>query len=59
LFVLTWMNTASGAPRRVASSRLSVPTALTSKSSNGKSRALSCDGWAAQWITDLGAQLLE
>ena len=32
---------------RTASKRLSVPTALISKSSNGMEAALSCDGWAA------------
>ena len=44
----------SGQWRRAASSRLSVPTALTSKSSNGRSLARSCDGWAAQWMIRSG-----
>ena len=45
------MNTASGAWRRAASSRLSVPTAFTSKSSNGRDAARSWLGWAAAWMT--------
>ena len=35
----------------VASSRLSVPTALMSKSVNGSRAAQSCDGCAAAWMT--------
>jgi hypothetical protein len=40
-------NGLSGQARRAASSRLSVPTALVSKSSNGMAAARSCEGWAA------------
>ena len=42
---------ASGACRRVASSRLSVPLALTAKSVCGSRAAQSCDGCAAVWTT--------
>ena len=31
-----------------------MPTALTSKSSNGRDLARSCDGWAAQWMIRSG-----
>ena len=41
LFVLIWQNTASGANWRVASKRLRVPLALTSKSKNGMAAARS------------------
>ena len=51
LLVEQWMNGASIACWRVFSRRLSVPTALTSKSVNGSLAAQSCDGWAALWIT--------
>ena len=53
------MNTASGACFRVASSRLSVPPALTSKSSNGRALARSCEGWAAQWMIRSGRVLAD
>ena len=46
--------TASGACWRVASSRLSVPTALTSKSSKGREAARSWLGWAAVWTISAG-----
>ena len=39
------MNVAAGACRRVASSRLSVPLALTVKSACGSEAAQSCEGW--------------
>ncbi len=45
------MNVASGACRRVASSRLSVPFALTPKSVCGSGAAQSCEGCAAVWMT--------
>jgi len=45
------MKVAEGAWCRVASSRLSVPLALTVKSVCGSDAAQSCDGWAAVWIT--------
>ena len=32
-----------------------MPLALTSKSSNGRVLARSCDGWAAQWMIRSGA----
>src|SRR5579862_1568197 len=48
LFVLNWTNTASGQCCRVASSKWIVPSAFTSKSKIGMSRALSCEGCAAQ-----------
>jgi hypothetical protein len=51
LFVDVKMNVASDARSRVASSRLSVPTALMSKSVNGSLAAQSCDGCAAVWTT--------
>ena len=44
-------NVASGRCRRVASSRLSVPLALTVKSVCGSVAAQSCDGCAAVWTT--------
>ena len=43
---------------RVASNRLSVPTALTSKSSKGMEAALSWDGWAAVCTTASGRIVL-
>ena len=49
------MNVASGACRRVASSRLSVPLALTPKSVCGSDAAQSCDGCAAVWTTSSSA----
>src|SRR5262245_61430275 len=45
------MKVASGAWRRVASSRLSVPFAFTAKSRMGSPAAQSCDGCAAAWMT--------
>ena len=45
------MNVASGAWRRVASSRFDVPFALTVKSVCGSDAAQSCEGCAAVWIT--------
>ena len=45
------MNVAVGACSRVASSRLSVPLALTAKSVCGSDAAQSCDGCAAVWMT--------
>ncbi len=44
-------NTASGLYRRQLSRRFIVPTALTSKSSNGRRAARSWLGCAAQWMT--------
>ncbi len=45
------MNVASGACSRAASSRFSVPSALTPKSVCGSRAAQSCDGCAAVWMT--------
>ena len=44
----------SGQWRRAASSRFSVPTAFTSKSSKGMLAARSCEGWAAVWMMTAG-----
>src|SRR5262249_26593183 len=51
LLVLMKTTGASRQCRRAASKRFKVPVALTSKSSNGRSLARSCDGCAAQWMT--------
>jgi hypothetical protein len=51
LFVERRMNVASGEARRVASSRIRVPVALTPKSVSGSLAAQSWLGWAAQWTT--------
>ena len=48
LFVDMKTNGESGQWWRTASRRLSVPSAFTSKSSNGRAAARSCDGCAAQ-----------
>ena len=47
----------AGSPH--ASSRFSVPTALTSKSSKGREAARSWLGWAAAWTTASGREVLE
>ena len=51
LFVDVKTNVASGLCRLVASSRLSVPFALTVKSVCGSDAAQSCEGCAAVWMT--------
>ena len=54
LLVDMWTNGISGHACRTASNRLSVPTAFTSKSSNGRDAARSWLGCAAVWITASG-----